>query len=368
MSQSVSQTRSAAATQESPDAADTALSSLHFDLNQPLTAAALDGNATALMDSLFADVNRMLERDGVLPIEPSPEQLELNGADDTAGLDATLEVLLSSQFASLAPKLAPRDLMPSFELEPQPEVTVAPSAPASLASQPEARSSLWLVALCGSLLLSLGLLSFLYRTQVSGLWLSLLEKYRPAPIAADGTSAVQSPSAEQPTEHADFLDYLKRALERLSNHAELPPALPSTVLPSTISPTANASPSLSPSPVERVYVPIYPTAVSPSPVQISPVPIAPVPQRAVRPVSPVRSSPQTSAVPNIEAATDQTLIGVLELGERSAALFEVNGIPKRIEIGEQLGSSGWTLVSIRNQEAIVRRNGEVRSIYVGQKF
>jgi Tfp pilus assembly protein PilP len=63
-----------------------------------------------------------------------------------------------------------------------------------------------------------------------------------------------------------------------------------------------------------------------------------------------------------------TLVGVLELGDRSAALFDIAGNTQRVYVGESIGSSGWTLVSITNQEAIVRRNGDVRSIYVGQQF
>lgn len=65
-----------------------------------------------------------------------------------------------------------------------------------------------------------------------------------------------------------------------------------------------------------------------------------------------------------------TLVGLLESesGENSAALFDVDGVTQRFKIGEAIGGSGWTLVSVANQEAVVRRNGEVRSVYVGQKF
>lgn len=370
---------------------DAVASDLRFDLDQPLTAVTLERNATALMNSLFTDVDRMLERGGALPVElpvePEAPESAVASPDpaEAAGLDATLTALLSSQFASLAPKLSPRDLLPSFELaEPLPSEAAVPIPAVPIPAVPPSanRSSLWLATLCGSLLLSLGILSLLYRTQVSGIWLSLLETYRPAPVmqetgagasvdASVDASAGSAPAA-QPSTDGDFLTYLQRSLERLSHHAELPPA-PSPV---PISPTAIVVPgsssgspsSTAPSATDRVYVPIYPTTVSPAPVRISPVPAAPAPQQATQPLSPARPRPQVAAVPNIAAATDQTLIGVLELGERSAALFEVNGIPKRIEIGEQFGSSGWTLVSIRNQEAIVRRNGEVRSIYVGQKF
>ena len=63
-----------------------------------------------------------------------------------------------------------------------------------------------------------------------------------------------------------------------------------------------------------------------------------------------------------------TLVGLLEAGDSSAALFDINGSTQRIKVGEQIGSSGWALVSVASQQAMIRRNGEVRSIYVGQKF
>lgn len=68
------------------------------------------------------------------------------------------------------------------------------------------------------------------------------------------------------------------------------------------------------------------------------------------------------------ATPSHTLEGLLELGQKSAALFKIEGITRRVEIGEAIGSSGWTLVDVANGEAIIRRNGEVRSIYAGQTF
>ncbi|MBD2353055.1 hypothetical protein H6G41_00200 [Tolypothrix sp. FACHB-123] len=62
------------------------------------------------------------------------------------------------------------------------------------------------------------------------------------------------------------------------------------------------------------------------------------------------------------------LEGIMELGNKSAALFKIDGSTQRFAIGESIGSSGWTLVDVSNGEAIVRRNGEVRSIYTGQKL
>jgi hypothetical protein len=84
------------------------------------------------------------------------------------------------------------------------------------------------------------------------------------------------------------------------------------------------------------------------------------------PLPPVRLPELTPAQPSAPVVI-QTLVGVLDLGEQgSAALIEVNGIAQRVTIGEKLGNSGWSLVQIKGQEATIRRNGEVRSIFVGQ--
>jgi Tfp pilus assembly protein PilP len=67
-------------------------------------------------------------------------------------------------------------------------------------------------------------------------------------------------------------------------------------------------------------------------------------------------------------ANDNKLVGILDYGDRSTALFMVGETTQRVSVGEPIGDSGWTLVSTENKQATVRRNGEVRSIYVGQTF
>src|SRR4028119_1804403 len=110
---------------------------------------------------------------------------------------------------------------------------------------------------------------------------------------------------------------------------------------------------------------------APSPVaRLSPPPAAPppAPAPAAPPPAPVPAAPSLPDSSSQAAAVRHTLVGLLELGDRSAALFEVNGVTQRFNVGESIGNSGWTLVSVANQEAVIRRNGEVRSVYVGQKF
>jgi hypothetical protein len=100
----------------------------------------------------------------------------------------------------------------------------------------------------------------------------------------------------------------------------------------------------------RATPPKLPTATAPEPKPV--VVSAPEAIVAVAPTNPI----------------SHTLEGLLELGEKSAALFKINGVTRRIEIGEGIGTSGWMLVEVANGEAVIRRNGEVRSIYAGQNF
>ncbi|NEP86213.1 MAG: hypothetical protein F6K18_04910 [Okeania sp. SIO2C2] len=93
------------------------------------------------------------------------------------------------------------------------------------------------------------------------------------------------------------------------------------------------------------------------------------------PTQPLQLPPPPAEIPATKAVAESqvqipinTLVGILELGERSAALFEIEGVARRIYVGENIGGSGWTLVNVANQEAVIRRNGEVRSVFVGQQF
>ena len=92
---------------------------------------------------------------------------------------------------------------------------------------------------------------------------------------------------------------------------------------------------------------------------------APAPKKAA---APVQQKQQKVASAPSNPTSSHILEGLMELGEQSAALFKVNGVSRRIQIGESIGASGWTLVDVANGEAIIRRNGEVRSIFAGQKF
>jgi len=174
-----------------------------------------------------------------------------------------------------------------------------------------------------------------------------------------------------------------------------PPAIAQAPAPTPLPPVKTASKGVAPKPsqskakkaapikVAKAKTPktisafasireIKPVAVKNKPVSVKQAPeipkmkqaatIAPSPEASTAPVE--KKEQKVASVPT----SSHVLEGLLELGEQSAALFKVNGVSRRIQKGESIGASGWTLVDVANGEAIIRRNGEVRSIFAGQKF
>ena len=63
------------------------------------------------------------------------------------------------------------------------------------------------------------------------------------------------------------------------------------------------------------------------------------------------------------------LTGVMQSpGGRSSAIFQLNNTSVSAAIGESLGSSGWTLESVGESSAVIRNNGQVRTLSIGGVF
>lgn len=195
----------------------------------------------------------------------------------------------------------------------------------------------------------------------------------PPPVIANNLPAI-------PSRPANIVERIYIPVE--SHSSPLAPASQPHVVNSALNTT--------PKPNKPANVNIYAAAVrpelKPAPVKTAPVPVRQtvnllpalpvVPFRAAPPKLPTApaTTPTTTIqqhaylpVSPVEAPT-HTLEGLLELGDKSAALFKIEGVTRRINVGEEIGSSGWTLVGVNNGEAVVRRNGEVRSIFTGQKL
>ncbi|MEA5553076.1 hypothetical protein VB713_19205 [Anabaena cylindrica UHCC 0172] len=271
--------------------------------------------------------------------------------------------------------------------------------------------------------LSLAMVGTLYLTD-SRLVTNLIAKLIPQSLQ---TSQPQSPVVIKPDPQAELVNYMLEALAVIEQQATstnqtsarygFPAvnlnqtnslALPSTQPLGTLPPPVSANnappaPSRSTNVVERIYIPVYqaPQPLRPLP-QIPPIPAQvsapetvknppnaaqpaskPIPAKvstatvkpAVKPQLPAIAPPKLPTAPTtiqqqvyLPPSYSAELEGLLELGNKSAALFKIDGVTRRINLGESIGSSGWTLVEVSNGEAIIRRNGEVRSIYAGQKL
>ena len=242
----------------------------------------------------------------------------------------------------------------------------------------------------------------------------------------------EASAAELPSNSTeDFLAYLQQSLDVISAReqsnqtvAVIPVSNTSQTLPTTV-PNVNpatkvgALPNLpgavpAPSVIERVFVPVYqntqaaaqvaaqpapsvpsvavpsskaqkPTVPVPAPVAAAAaipsgapaaakpsVPIVPVGASSLPtpPSVPVAVAPSNAAAPltDVTPASEHALVGILNLGSRSAALFNIDGSSQRAYVGDRIGVSDWSLVSVNGQDVVVRRDGEVRSIYIGQRF
>lgn len=319
----------------------------------------VDAYADRLMDELFDDLEQSLDRGAKLP-------------GDTAQSDyVALESLAIPQM------ILPPALVPSVDDEP--DLATLEAEEGLVKVTPENR---WGFGKSfDKLLLAIGGISVV---ATALLWVTFQNRWQQTPVAdapiRNATAGTLPPSADQ-----EFLQYIQRSLDVIarkaapdqqiaqgipapaSGNTPPPPGLPS--LP-PVSVPGNPPPSgASLPPVERVYIPVYQppqgTAAAPT------APSLGVPGAPAAPTSGTAAVAPTRAIPNIApGATAYTLVGVFESSDptRSAALFEGNGTTQRIYVGEAIGGSGWTLVSVESNEAIVRRNGEVRSIYAGQQF
>lgn len=330
-------------------------------------------DAEQLMDEVFWDVDRILAGGANLVEAPEPEQT------------IALQTLV----------VPPISLPPGF-FPPEPEAdSVTPETITTPKPQPENYLDRILL---GVALAVVGASGVLWLVSKDILKLPFLP---PAP----------TPVASQPVSPADekFVDYVERSLKAIDRRASnnsaalqsgdrLPAPNGGVPLPPTQAP---------PTVLERVYIPVFPPQMANPALPISPGLLIPRPTTSAQSPSPAArsSNPPAQAAPeqrpaareepartvareperNTEettgeteepreapaqtaAASGRTLTGVLELGDSSAALFEIDGVTQRVAVGETIGDSGWTLVKVENQQAVVRRNGVVQSLYVGGRF
>ncbi|MEE3719208.1 hypothetical protein V2H45_20900 [Tumidithrix elongata RA019] len=181
-------------------------------------------------------------------------------------------------------------------------------------------------------------------------------------------------------EKQQFAEEIRRSLENITdksttatnpNGITMPIGINSPIV--SINSGANngqlqmASPPVVGTSVPPLYIPVY---QPPSPNSTTnPIALPPVSSTNGSVVEITPSNTQPITAPTVTStAPSYTLIGVLDLGDRSSAMFDINGSMQTIGLGKQVGNSGWLLSRISQQEVTLRRGQATKSIFVGQKF
>lgn len=370
----------------------------------PTETVAVESYADRLMDELFEGVDQAFDGNEV-PSEP------VQPAEFVALKSISVPQIVLSQSLSPQPQRGEKDVE-----------AIARKVALETTKKQQSKQSfdrILLGAACGSLLL------------VMGLWLASRSGLVRLPVASAPAGETATGTAKIVPD-TQFVEYVQRSIVAIEQKkappansqlatvpgAATPGTLPSISISGAPPPTAGlstavnrianaleqaaAQPGAPALPAQVVVIP-PPAPVAPVTVAGSPSPTAPVSGRAIASAgarNPLAASPSPSdsSQPKIlaretepapaaqQAATApasqqsapaasssaptaaHTLVGILELGNRSAALFEVDGVARRIYVGESIGASGWTLAEIKNQEAVIRKGGDVRSVFVGQKF
>ena len=327
-------------------------------------------SADELMDAVFEDVDYMLDKGvSVAPNRTHGPTVAL--ADNVAVNNIDAEGLASDATTQLASD------RPDIHLDDPGADPTQDSAHNAYRWQESIKLIFPILGVCASLGAVLATGMFLYGPR------STLQRSDAGTVAAN--ASFSNPNGE-------FADYMKRALETIATTQENTPNgggsdnnVGSTSLPDN----ADNQPRYSGIP-ERVYIPVYqpsPPSLSalpsvplnsspPSPLSTTtePTPVNSAPEAiATIPVSPTPAPPETNSSsdltpPSSGLSYDHVLVGLLQLGDRSVAMFDYAEGTHRVKIGEQIGDSGWSLVSVSENEAVIRRNGDVRSIYIGQSF
>lgn len=196
-------------------------------------------------------------------------------------------------------------------------------------------------------------------------WLLSKDKLKLPFISKQASSPLVEPAKSTSSVNSQFTAYLERSLKAIDRRSKAaqktPPTPPTVAIPPAIVSSNQAPPPQKPNTViEKVYVPVYPQNQAPYPAA-----------SATNPQSSPSTQPTVSLNSNAASEGNKaglTLVGLLESGDRSSALFKMNDTTRRIEPGKVIGTSGWTLVSVQNQQAIVYANGKTRSLEVGQGF
>ncbi|MDJ0904293.1 MAG: hypothetical protein QNJ55_36480 [Xenococcus sp. MO_188.B8] len=178
---------------------------------------------------------------------------------------------------------------------------------------------------------------------------------------------------------AEFLDYMQRALDNIDRQviAQAKTSAKEEENPTVVyvpvynQPQTNPFASYNHQPLAPT-IPLPPSPPSeftaleppakmpllPAPSESTNLKIAEIPQTADNKVATAIATPEINS----------TLVGLIELGEASAALFKIDGITQRIWLGENIENTGWVLESVTKEKATVTYQGQSRILSIGESL
>lgn len=193
--------------------------------------------------------------------------------------------------------------------------------------------------------------------------------------------SVAQVSPQTPSVNNAFAEEIKRSLSKIVDQNRTIATNPNNPIGSTVpmmtAPLISTMPLAVGNQQQPMYVPVYqpPNLANgnnlPSPLALPPATAnnAIELNNSANP-SPIQknSTTQAAATPPSAPAPSYTLIGVLDLGDRSTAMFDMDGSVQSIGLGKAISNTGWVLSRVSQQEIVIKRGKESRTVFVGQKF
>ena len=266
--------------------------------------AKVNAHADRSMDRLFADIEELLGD------EPN------SGKSDAAGR-------IPANDERQSPASTYQSAFPGQRaLSPDSSYTEAPAP--TPAAKPTKRVPFWLKAILAAGITSIACGSL-------GFW---LVNERKVVLPQIDTSWLPFQSRVAPAD-AKFADYMRKSLAKIDAappSTTTPAATPFNPTTSIVAPTANPAA-------------IDPAATTKTIVTGTATPVA---------------TPVTSKI---------ALVKTIQTGPRPEAVFQIDGRTQSVRVGQKIGTSNWSLLTVAKGEVILKRKGgEIRSVYVGQKF
>jgi hypothetical protein len=345
--------------------------------------------ATGLMDELFGEVDSILDGSLIPPTESVkvaavPDRKEPINLDFAAFLStppSELETMMAGLSGNGTPPVIPQD----DELQLTKSVTEN--------DRNQARQESY--GLFEKMLIFVGCSSAMAAMVI---WLGSQGTVGRMVTAIRGTSNVPLSAVPPNPSDVKFSEYMGKSLESIdSKSKEMPNLAALPVLPSVALPTVkvdNSSPQiilggsgmsgLKPVPtIGQTILTVNVPTNGPTPMMNSQSSLdqtvaklsrlvdrmTGVTNRPVAAVAPYRAvAPAAIAPPAAVPQSEYILSGVLGNGDKSAAMFKINGVGRNYDKGEKIGNSGWVFIRVDSGNAVVRRNGEVRTLSAGQRL